>query len=145
MTVRPATTDDLPVIAVLLSELRDQEVTTDSIADSFDHIMSGDNGSVLLVCDSTGALGVAVVTVVHKLPVREVHIDEVVVSQQARGRGLGSELMLGCEAWAREHNADFIEFTSRPSREAANHLYQKLGYQLRSTNVYRKARAEFSA
>jgi ribosomal protein S18 acetylase RimI-like enzyme len=30
-----------------------------------------------------------------------------------------------------------IDLTSRPSREAANKLYQAIGYQERETNVYR--------
>jgi ribosomal protein S18 acetylase RimI-like enzyme len=30
-----------------------------------------------------------------------------------------------------------VDLTSRPSREAANHLYQKLGFEIRNTNVYR--------
>jgi ribosomal protein S18 acetylase RimI-like enzyme len=30
-----------------------------------------------------------------------------------------------------------VDLTSRPSREAANRLYQRLGFQLRETNVYR--------
>jgi hypothetical protein len=30
-----------------------------------------------------------------------------------------------------------VDLTSRPSREAANRLYQRIGFVERSTNVYR--------
>lgn len=144
MTVRPATTDDIPAIAALLSELRGEKVAINAITDSLARITASDQRDVLLVCDQAMPLGMAVITLVHKLPVREARIDEVVVSAAARGRGFGGELIHGCETWAREHNADVIEFTSRPSRAAANHLYQKLGYHIRPTNVYHKSHEEFS-
>jgi ribosomal protein S18 acetylase RimI-like enzyme len=31
----------------------------------------------------------------------------------------------------------FVDLTSRPSRDAANHLYRSLGFRLRETNCYR--------
>jgi ribosomal protein S18 acetylase RimI-like enzyme len=30
-----------------------------------------------------------------------------------------------------------VDLTSRPSREAANRLYQRIGFERRETNVYR--------
>jgi ribosomal protein S18 acetylase RimI-like enzyme len=30
-----------------------------------------------------------------------------------------------------------VDLTSRPSRQAANHVYQKLGFKRRDTNIYR--------
>ncbi|MFM8266127.1 MAG: GNAT family N-acetyltransferase, partial [Acidimicrobiia bacterium] len=33
--------------------------------------------------------------------------------------------------------ATTVELTSRPSREAANRLYQRIGFVRRDTNVYR--------
>jgi ribosomal protein S18 acetylase RimI-like enzyme len=40
-------------------------------------------------------------------------------------------------ARARELGCKTVELTSRPSREAANHLYQSAGFERRDTNVYR--------
>lgn len=65
------------------------------------------------------------------------HVDNVVVDKQARGQGVGRELMLGVIAEARFRGLTRLELTSRPSREAANALYQKLGFELRETNAYR--------
>jgi ribosomal protein S18 acetylase RimI-like enzyme len=40
-------------------------------------------------------------------------------------------------ARARERSCVTVDLTSRPSREAANRLYQRAGFQLRETNLYR--------
>jgi len=64
-------------------------------------------------------------------------IEDVIVSEAARGRGCGEELTNAALEVARQAGARTVELTSRPSREAANRLYQKLGFQLRETNLYR--------
>jgi ribosomal protein S18 acetylase RimI-like enzyme len=38
---------------------------------------------------------------------------------------------------ARSRGAKDVSLTSRPSREAANRLYQRIGFERRDTNVYR--------
>ena len=64
-------------------------------------------------------------------------IEDVVVDNAARGRGVGEALNLAALERARQAGATTVDLTSRPSREAANRLYQRLGFQARSTNVYR--------
>ena len=39
--------------------------------------------------------------------------------------------------YATELGCKTVDLTSRPSRKAANRLYQSCGFQLRETNVYR--------
>jgi ribosomal protein S18 acetylase RimI-like enzyme len=38
---------------------------------------------------------------------------------------------------AREAGAEHVNLTSNPAREAANRLYQRLGFRRRDTNTYR--------
>jgi ribosomal protein S18 acetylase RimI-like enzyme len=64
-------------------------------------------------------------------------IEDVVVDTEARGRGIGAALVRRAIEIAQESGARTVDLTSRPSREAANKLYQKLGFEQRSTNVYR--------
>jgi ribosomal protein S18 acetylase RimI-like enzyme len=64
-------------------------------------------------------------------------IEDVVVDDSARRQGVGEALTLAMVARARELGCATVDLTSRPSREAANTLYQKLGFDLRETNVYR--------
>jgi ribosomal protein S18 acetylase RimI-like enzyme len=64
-------------------------------------------------------------------------IEDVVVDERARGQGVGEALTRAALAAARKSGAQTVDLTSRPSREAANQLYQRLGFKLRETNVYR--------
>jgi ribosomal protein S18 acetylase RimI-like enzyme len=64
-------------------------------------------------------------------------IEDVVVDEAARGRGVGEALTVAALDRARAGGARTVDLTSRPSREAANRLYQRLGFEPRETNVYR--------
>lgn len=64
-------------------------------------------------------------------------IEDVVVDDAARGHGVGRLLNEAALDHARERGAKNVALTSRPSREAANRLYQRIGFVARETNVYR--------
>jgi ribosomal protein S18 acetylase RimI-like enzyme len=64
-------------------------------------------------------------------------IEDVIVADAARGRGVGEALNRAALAKAKELGAKTVDLTSRPSREAANRLYQRIGFTPRETNVYR--------
>lgn len=63
-------------------------------------------------------------------------IEDVVVDGSARRQGIGEALMQKAIELARDAGAEGISLTSNPQREAANRLYQSLGFQLRQTNPY---------
>ena len=64
-------------------------------------------------------------------------VEDVVVDEAARGQGAGFALVEAAVEHAKKVGARTVDLTSRPSREAANRLYQRAGFQLRETNVYR--------
>lgn len=64
-------------------------------------------------------------------------IEDVVVDDAVRGQGVGKALTLAALDEAQRTGARTVDLTSRPSREAANRLYQGLGFTRRDTNVYR--------
>lgn len=64
-------------------------------------------------------------------------IEDVVVDDAARSHGVGAALNQAALGEARQRGAVTVDLTSRPSREAANKLYKKLGFVERETNVYR--------
>ena len=66
-------------------------------------------------------------------------IEDVVVDEAARGQGIGEELTQAALEVARASGAKTVDLTSRPSREAAGRLYEKVGFTQRSTRVYRYA------
>lgn len=65
------------------------------------------------------------------------HIEDVIVDQRARGRGIGEALTRAALDRAAAEGAPSVGLTSNPARQAANRLYQRMGFELRKTNVYR--------
>jgi len=87
-------------------------------------------------------LGAAVVgsltLVVFRVPTGlRAWIEDVVVDDAARGHGAGEALTRAALDHAGDLGARTIDLTSRPSRETANRLYQRIGFEARHTNVYR--------
>jgi ribosomal protein S18 acetylase RimI-like enzyme len=64
-------------------------------------------------------------------------IEDVVVDTAQRGKGIGEALTREALRVAQDTGATTVDLTSRPSREAANRLYQRVGFEKRETNVYR--------
>lgn len=72
-------------------------------------------------------------------------IEDVVVDEAARGLGIGELLNRAAIDKTFESGARTLDLTSRPSRVAANKLYQKLGFKARETNVYRYDGSDWDA
>jgi ribosomal protein S18 acetylase RimI-like enzyme len=84
--------------------------------------------------DIVGALTLAM----FRIPTQvRAWIEDVVVDEDARGRGVGEALNEEAIRRATAAGARSVDLTSRPSREAANRLYRRLGFEIRETNVYR--------
>jgi ribosomal protein S18 acetylase RimI-like enzyme len=64
----------------------------------------------------------------------------VIVDESARGEGIGEALIREATRLASDAGARTIDLTSRPDREAANRLYERVGFERRDTNVYRLTR-----
>ena len=64
-------------------------------------------------------------------------IEDVVVDEKHRKKGVGSALTNAALVFARENGAKAVSLTSRPFRQAANKLYQDVGFKIIGTNLYR--------
>jgi len=63
-------------------------------------------------------------------------IEDVIVDESARGRGVGEALVREGMARANAARVLMLELTSMPYRETANRLYKRLGFVRKPTNVY---------
>lgn len=87
--------------------------------------------------DAPEALGMLTL-VTYRIPTgSHAVIEDVVVDEAARGKGVGVALVGAAIAEAEQRGMRRVDLTSRPSREAANRLYLKMGFERRETNVYR--------
>jgi ribosomal protein S18 acetylase RimI-like enzyme len=97
-------------------------------------------GNRLLVARVDGEIMGTLTLVLFPIPTGlRAWIEDVVVDESARGRGVGAALTREAVRLAREAGARTVDLTSRPSREAANRLYERLGFEVRHSTVYRLA------
>jgi len=94
--------------------------------------------SDVLVARLDGRIVGTLTLVVFRIPTGvRAWIEDVVVDDAARGYGVGDLLNRFALDLARSKGAKTVDLTSRPSREAANRLYRRIGFEIRETNVYR--------
>lgn len=65
-------------------------------------------------------------------------IEDVVVDEAARRLGAGRALVDEAIVLAQDAGASTVDLTSRPSRESARRLYETMGFEERTTTVYRR-------
>jgi len=98
----------------------------------------GDPGSTIFLARLGGRLVGTLTLVTFRIPTGvKAWIEDVVVDESARGHGVGELLNRAALDRARALGAKAVSLTSRPSRQAANRLYQRIGFVQRETNVYR--------
>ena len=65
-------------------------------------------------------------------------VEDVIVDEASNNQGIGRQLLEAMVERAGQLGAKTVDLTSRPTREAANHLYRSAGFEVRDTNVYRR-------
>jgi ribosomal protein S18 acetylase RimI-like enzyme len=94
--------------------------------------------TIVFVARNDGRIVGSLTLVVFPIPTGlRAWIEDVVVDGSARGAGVGEALTNAAIDESRRRHVRSIDLTTRPSREAANRLYARLGFELRETNVYR--------
>ena len=108
--------------------------------ETLDRMIGSPNTALFVARDAARSgeiVGVLTLTLVRIPTALRAWIDDVVVDASARGRGVGEALCQAALQHAKTAGAVMVDLTSHPSREAANRLYQRMGFALRETNVYR--------
>ena len=101
------------------------------------HILGSDMTTLFLARQSSNLIvGMAVLVIVPLPGGLKGWIENVVVDEAHRGKGIGEALILTAINHAREEEVPYIYLTSKPTRVAASKLYQKLGFKRKETNLY---------
>ena len=84
-------------------------------------------------------LGMATVSVVFGAGIgKNAYLEDFVVDNAARGKGIGGLLFQAYEDWAKEKGCKNLEFTCGHGREAAQFFYKTHGAEIYDTNFFRK-------
>ena len=116
------------------------QLSSSSPPPSRDHLVAlvGSEDTVLFVARVDGRILGSLTLAFYRIPTgTKAWIEDVVVDAEARGHGLGELLSRAALDEARSRGAKDVSLTSRPFRDVANRLYQRLGFEARETNVYR--------
>ena len=132
-----AVTDDLvAAFARLIPQL--SRSNPPPTPDELSAIVSSPATVLLVARDDDGVIAGSLTLALFRIPTGvRAWIEDVVVDEAARGKGVGEALNRHALDVARAAGAITVDLTSRPSREAANRLYKRLGFVERDTNVYR--------
>jgi ribosomal protein S18 acetylase RimI-like enzyme len=107
-------------------------------AETIRRIVESETTTLLVYRDDAGRIVGTLTLARFTTPTgRRAWLEDLIVEPDARGQGIGEALTREALRVAAENGARTVDLTSRPSREAANHLYRRLGFVERETNVYR--------
>jgi ribosomal protein S18 acetylase RimI-like enzyme len=101
-------------------------------------VILGSSANTVLLARSAGAITGTMTLVMFPLPTGlRAWIEDVVVDESARGQGTGEAMMQEALRIARAAGARTVDLTSRPTRAAAGRLYERLGFTIRESRLYR--------
>jgi ribosomal protein S18 acetylase RimI-like enzyme len=136
--VRAATevTDDVvAAFATLIPQLSSS--SPPPTAEQLAAIVDAPDSVLFLATDGDAIVG-SLTLALYRIPTGvKAWIEDVVVDEAGRGQGVGEALNRAAIDEARARGAKNVSLTSRSTREAANRLYQRLGFVPYDTNLYR--------
>ena len=124
------------VILMLLPQLSpDTELPTEKF---FKDLLASGNTHIFIAELDNNDIGGMLTIGTYLTPTgMKVWIEDVVVDEAQRGKGIGKDLIQFAIDYAKSLKAKDIRLTSRASRVAANQLYVKMGFVQYETNVYK--------
>jgi ribosomal protein S18 acetylase RimI-like enzyme len=138
--VEEATEDLVEAFARLIPQLSTSASPPD--LESLAEIIATPSNTLLIASDKGegGRIIGTLTLVIFRIPTGiRAWIEDVVVDSAARGAGAGDALTQEALRIAMQRGAKTVDLTSRRSREAAHRLYEKAGFVVRDTSVYRYA------
>ena len=141
IVVRTATPNDAPALAPLLGELG-YPVDGATLVDRMNRLVGREDDTVLIAEDERGALGLLAL---HVFPLLAYDCDvgmimALVVTERARGTGVGRRLIDRAEDVARSAGASRLLVTTHNRRADAHTFYERLGFEFTGRRYVRPIR-----
>jgi ribosomal protein S18 acetylase RimI-like enzyme len=130
-----ANADTVEVLGRLLAQVSSRGALL--TAERVREVSRSPSTSILVARLDGKIVGMALLLTLTTLARTTGYVEEVVVDQAARGQHISTALMTTLLDLAVAKGLEFVDLTSRPSRNVANGLYQSLGFKRRETNCYR--------
>jgi len=124
-------------LARLLPQLNPKLTVPDHLR--LERLVADPDVVLLLAWDGDDIVGTTTV-IVYTTPFWiKARLDEVVVDERVRGKGVGEALVKAALDVGRDRGAQIAELQSGrgSNREAAHRLYERLGFRIRDSDVFR--------
>ena len=128
--------DDFDAIQRLLSQLSS---TATFDRERIKWMLQHDGTDLVLARDNGALVGMATLASFPLPTGVRGHLDDVVVEETLRGRGIARALLEAVIELARTRRLRSLDLTSRPSRESAIRLYEAVGFERRDSLLMRYA------
>jgi predicted N-acetyltransferase YhbS len=141
ITIKPIGRDDLTDLAALLAELAGKPTNKESMLNNFEW-MEKNGDYYVLGAKRDQRLAGSIMGIICRDLVGECQpflvVENVIVSNQFRGQGIGKRLMLEMEKIGRKRDCHYIMFVSGAQRRDAHQFYESLGYKLDVVQGFKK-------
>lgn len=133
------TEHDAQVMGHLLTSLSDKFDGSPISEQTLRNIIESPFHDQLVARDETGTIiGMLTVSITIGAGVhRGAWLEDFVVDRSTQGTGVGGKLWDALIEWCRAHDARKLDFTSKPTKVAAQQFYLKRGAVVRDTNYFR--------
>ncbi len=128
--VRPASVADLESVYELLNQLKGSQHNREAFERNYTQNLSDPLVHYLVAIYNqkpVGFISLHVQRILHHEH-RTGELQELIIDQEFRGKGVGKQLMIAAEGLARTLNLEEIELTTRLHRTDAQAFYKSLGY-----------------
>ncbi|MBQ3499152.1 MAG: GNAT family N-acetyltransferase [Clostridia bacterium] len=150
--VRKAKPDDIPVISELYREqfremaklIPDFIKEGDQSTEFIEKTIADENSDILIYDCGGETVGFILLQAKVRpdfdfmLPGKYCYIMDIIVTENHRGKGFGTALMIAAKAWAKEQGCSFINLDVLVNNPEAIKLYEKLGFIPKAQEMYCK-------
>ena len=132
------TNADVADFANLLPQLSGTPRTEDEIGGNLQRAIDSPTSRVVVIRGEDGHIHTSATGNLCPIPTGyKPWVDDVVTDEKHRGSGHGTRAMEALHGWFKEIGVPYVNLTSTPDKESAGRLYERMGYKLRNTRVYR--------
>ncbi len=126
-------------LGILRRQLSTKHDGSPLLRETLEDIIESPYHDLLLAVDDNEVVGMVVVSVVMTTTRRNVYMEDLVVDENRRGQGIGSDMLEAVKEWGCKKGCRRLEFTStsRENKEGAIKFYEGHGAELRQTNCFR--------
>ena len=133
--LKDATQKAVDELVVLGRELHSDERTMTLAA--LEELVHDDTAILMVVKDDDRIIGMATLYSILKIGKHNSLVEDVIVDSRYRGQGLGEKLVRTLIDAGKARGITSVTLTSRPERVAAHKLYEKIGFVMKETDVFK--------